>query len=271
MQSIQILGIALATLLPIYARAESKYTAPFEKYAATKDIQGLRDDLRAIAQKPINYGEDVDELVKVLTSPTLDSNGFDVATTELLMIAAGALSFPDDTVTDVFQHALDAFKQHLREALSDQTSKWAFTLVAVTAFPGVQPDEDTAELLYRFAESKAPEPQRSVALLGLARIRPLPIRARDTILSDTRTLTPDARLGIWGYALADPEIHAQFVKSLSGDNVAEQRVATRVLARTADCHAALADLRALKSQAALDQTVATNVQRGLDRCGDKSQ
>jgi hypothetical protein len=163
-----------------------------------------------------------------------------------------ASSWPGNDLAEVFQPAIDALKPHLREAMVDPASKSAFTLVAAIAFPGVQADDETQQFLYTVADSSAPQPQRLVALLGLARLKPLPARAIQVLLSKTSGLTAGAKLYMLVHALSDREIHSEFAKSLASESVTEQKTAAGVLATTADCGSALDDLLAVKSQTDLD-------------------
>jgi hypothetical protein len=242
--------------------AQSKYEAPFETYRRTLDVQALDEGVSEAHRKTTHFEEDIRYLVSVLEPDGFDETAQEAARQELDAIAYSVIAYSGSaSIQDYFRPAMEALQEHMPEASADTDSKWALSLVSLTAVVGLQPAPSTVELIYRMLDGKNTH-FRNIALLALARIKPLPPDANKILLSRGVALDPKGRLEMWSLALDDAEVREAFLKYLDSEHVEDQRLATLVLSQiNVSPQPILDQLLRLKGLKDLDPQVAANLDR----------
>jgi len=257
------IGLFLA-LASAGALAQSKYEAPFENYRRTLDMQAFGEGIRNAGSQTTHFDEDVKYLASVLAPGSFDATAQEIARQELDVLAFGVMAYSGSaSVQNSFRPAMEALQQHLPRDLGDAESKWAGSLVSLTAFVGLQPNSPMVGLIYRMLDGKNKR-LGNIALLALARIKPLPPDANKILLTRGAGLDPKGRLEMWAFALDDPDVREAFLKYLDSENVEDQRLATLVLSQIqTPAQPILGHLVQIRSRKDLDAQVAANLDRAL--------
>jgi hypothetical protein len=244
--------------------AQSKYEAVFETYRRTLDVQALDEGVSEAHRKVTHFDEDVRYLASVLEPGGFDETAQEAARQELDAIAYSVIAYSGSaSIQDYFRPAMEAFQKHMPEASADTESKWARSLVSLTAVVGLQPNPPMVGLIYRMLDGKN-KMLGNIALLALARIKPLPPDANKILLTRGAGLDPKGRLEMWAFALDDPDVREAFLKYLDSENVEDQRLATLVLSQIqTPALPILGHLVQLRSRKDLDAQVAANLDRAL--------
>jgi hypothetical protein len=258
----------LLLLASAVALAQSKYGAPFENYRRTLDMQAFGEGIRNAGGQTTHLDEDVKYLAGVLASGSFDATAQEIARQQLDAVAYSVIAYSGSaSIQDYFRPAMEALQKHMPEASTDTESKWARSLVSLTAVVGLQPNPPMVGLIYRMLDGKNKR-LGNIALLALARIKPLPPDANKILLSRGAGLDPKGRLEIWAFTLDDPDVREAFLKYLDSENVEDQRLATLVLSQTkAPAQPILDQLVRLRSRKDLDAQVAANLDKVFARQG----
>jgi hypothetical protein len=261
------IGLLLA-LASAAALAQSKYEAPFENYRRTLDVQAFGEAIRSAGGQTTHFDEDVKYLASVLAPGSFDATAQEIARQQLDVLAFGVMAYSGSaSIQNYFRPAIEALQAHIPGASADTESKWAGSLVSLTAFVGIQPTPPTVGLIYRMIDSKN---QRlgNIALLALARIKPLPPGASKILLSRSAALDEKGRLEMWACALDELDMREAFLKYLDSEDVEDQRLATLVLSQfNGSTQPILDQLALLRGRKDLDAQVAANLDRVFARKG----
>ena len=256
-QTAYVVAMLLSTANIVHA--ESRYVAPFENLRRTHDLTAFGGDLRKAREEPVaDMGQDITYLLDVVSSTDNDPAVQVQALQELYMIAFALANYTTEPI-EAFRPAIRLFEAHLDEALADPTSKWAWSIVSLTAFVGLQPRPRTIALFRLLVDSKD-ERVQEIAMVALARLHPRPAEAKQTLISRLDKVHAGVRILVASYALDDPDFLAILTKFLEGTDPDEQRDAIRILAGSGGiAKPALPALRRLQQRKNLDPEVARNV------------
>ncbi|MEO8368839.1 MAG: hypothetical protein ABI806_06545 [Candidatus Solibacter sp.] len=259
---ISIRLLLVAASLSSVGLAQSRYAAPFENYRRSHDSEKLGNELRDVSG--IKFSEDIPYLIGVISNDN-EETLVRWARLKLLTITSGLVGVDIAAIQDRFLPAIPVFENHLASASTDDEKfQWAMSIASLTAFVGLQPTPDGLSLFYRMVES-GHEGNRRIALLALARVKPLPAKAKGLILHHYPGEFPSARLGRFAFALEDADIQKEFVSFLDSDEVQDQQLAAKTLADVGPrARPALAALIRLQNRPGLDETVARNVKKAID-------
>jgi hypothetical protein len=254
--------------------AESKYAGPFENYKRTRDKTVFDQEIAEIRESGgIDFRQDIPFLIDLVASSgdlLVENQARDV----LFGLAYYGLFLSpglDPSFSELFRPAVAIFESHLDEALKEpeDTHGWSHPIASLTAFVGLQPSPRTLTLFYRMAKSKSPG-DSGLGLIALARLKPLPLEAKNIILSRTKSTGLQSNAEILSFAIDDPDVMKRFLKSLESDNVDEQRAATKRLSWMGAYPAPIRDaLRRLQQRKDLDEDVFTNVKAAIERIDNK--
>ena len=105
------------------------------------------------------------------------------------------------------------------------------------------------------------EASRGVVLIALARLKPIPERAKAMLLSGVEKVDLKSKLEI---AIDNPDVLKVFLKYLDSDDVNEQRLVTQVLSQAGpSARPTLDALRRLQQRPDLDAEVARHIDDAL--------
>jgi hypothetical protein len=220
--------IAFAFMPAAFAQ---RYAPVFENYRLSHDRGAFMRQMEAAEKDGIDIRVEVQFLVNSLSSGT-DPLIQERAESCLFILLNRELNNLDPAVGEVFRAAIPVFESHLNEAELDRNSRWATSLVSLTAFAGLQPSSRALRLMYRMVDDKD-ERTQGLALLGLARLKPLPSEAKQILISrlvkaPDKMSGPDV-LGILTYALDDPDVQTILLESASSDDPKAQWAVVNML------------------------------------------
>lgn len=267
-------GVFLLLSVTTVLRSESRFSIPFENFRRAHDSKVFGEELAKALGKPSNFEEDISYLISVVSSTDEDQAVQDRALEELFFRAFELANSTTQQI-EAFRPAIPLFERHLNEALADTNSKWTLPLLSLTAFAGLQPSPQTIPLFYRVLDAKddrrkdlGPGDRTTwlAALIAVARLSPRPAEAKKALLARVGKLDSEETMGVFSYALDDPNFLAIFTKYLESTDVEEQRSAMRHLVHAGALAAPALDiLRGLQRCRNLDKEVAANITIVIDK------
>jgi len=255
------------------AGAQSKFTPVFDKYAQSGNHAALVSELFEAERSGVDAMTEVPALLDFIQ---LDrgSEGADDARAWICILAGHLLlTRPSAEMLRVFQRAADLFESQLDLPSGTTRAKWAGSLASLTAFIGIQPSPRALIIIYGMMDD-ADERAQGVAIGALARLKPLPVRAKALLLS--RSAKVDGKLsgavvlGSLAFAADDPDVLQTLLKYAESQSVEEQFSATQALAMLNPIPpVAIEEFRRLESRPELDQNVRANVKGALGRAASQ--
>jgi hypothetical protein len=255
------------------AGAQSKFAPVFERFAQSGNHTALISDLFDAARSGVDATTEVPVLLDFIQS-NRSSAGVEEARGWICILASNLLlRLPSAETLRVFQRAADLFESQLDLPAGTAGAKWAVSIVSLTAFIGIQPSPRGLTIIYGMTDD-ADDRAQGVAIGALARLRPLPARAKALLLSRSAKisgkLSGPVVFGSLTFAADDPDVLQTLLKYAESQNVEEQFSATQALAGLNPIPpVAIEEFRRLESRPELDQNVLANVKGALDRAASQ--
>jgi hypothetical protein len=241
--------------------AQGGYALPFENYRRSHDGAKLTEELRDLGG--INFSEDIPYLIGLISNDP-DDDLVGEARVRLFTISSGLIGTNYAKIREAFTGASAAFERRLAVAPVASAPNWEFSIASLSAYVGLQPTPQARALLLRMLTSKN-EGAAKLAMLGLARTRPLAPEAKAMLIEDAGWEKRAWRLVACAFNLDDADVLKAFLTYLENDDVQEQQQASKILADSGPmARPALDSLLRLQKRPGLDPNVSRNIEKAIE-------